>query len=312
MHATIRPPAVQQGSTVGIVATSSAVTGDELNRLTGYFHDRGYQVRTWPSATMATGYLAGPAEQRAADLMAAFADPDVSLIVPATGGKGAAQLLPLLDYDTIAAHPTVFTGMSDPSIIGNALLARAGLTSLHGPSGYDFFQRPVNTDTDTAFWHAVSGELQGTEVKGDQWRNVRGTGRVNGPVVGGHLGTVRALIGTPYLPPLEGAVLILEEVFVPWVAVDQALTHLRLAGAFNHISALLVGVPIDCDRADAPDATWDDMIVRCVGGDCPIITNVEFGHTARKIPLPLGGRISIDLDAAAPVLRYHDNLVTAS
>jgi muramoyltetrapeptide carboxypeptidase len=309
MRATVHPPAVEKGSTVGIVGTSSAVTVAELDLITGYFRDAGYEVRVWPSATTATGYLAGPAPARAADLMAAFADPDVSLIVPATGGKGAAQLLPLLDYDLIAAHPTVFTCLSDPSIIGNALLARSGLSTLHGPSGYDFFQRPVNTDTAAAFWHAVTGDLRDVALPGDGWRVVRGGGTTTGPVVGGHLGTIRALVGTAYLPALDGAVLILEDVFVPWVAIDEALTHLRLAGLFDHIGALVIGVPIDCDRGDAPDETFDDLIVRCVGGDFPIVTGVEFGHTARKIPLPLGGRITLDLDAASPGLRYLDSLV---
>ncbi|MEV4515186.1 LD-carboxypeptidase [Dactylosporangium sp. NPDC049525] len=83
---------------------------DELDGLVGYFRGRGYEVRVYPSAHASTGYAAGPAEQRAADLMAAFCRPDVGLIVPATGGQGAAQLLPLLDYDTIAARPTVLTG----------------------------------------------------------------------------------------------------------------------------------------------------------------------------------------------------------
>ena len=309
MHATIRPPALTPGATVALVGTSSAVKPDELHRLTGYFHHAGYQVKAWPAATKATGYLAGPPEQRAAELMEAFLDPDVALIVPVTGGKGGAQLLPLLDYDAIASHPTLFTGMSDPTVIGNALLARTGLTSLHGPSGYDFFQEPVNPETADAFWRAVTSDLRPHDITGDHWRVVRGSGTVTGPVIGGHLGTIRALIGTPYLPALTGSVLALEEVFVPWAAVDQALTHFRLAGLFDDIAALIVGVPVDCDRADAPDTTWDDMIVRCVGGTFPIITNVEFGHTARKIPLPLGGRITLELGTGSPVLRYRDNLV---
>jgi muramoyltetrapeptide carboxypeptidase len=139
------------------------------------------------------------------------------------------------------------------------------------------------------------------------WTGAAGQ-QVTGHVVGGHLGTVRALIGTPWMPNMTGAVL-LEEVFVPWVAVDQALTHLRLAGVFDQIAALVVGVPIDCARDDAPDDDWDEMVLRCTGGACPVITNVEFGHTARKIPFVLGGRLTLDLQAATPVLRYLDDLV---
>jgi muramoyltetrapeptide carboxypeptidase len=306
----VRPAAVRPADTVAIVSTSSPVSPEELDRLSRYFRQRGYGVAVAPGASAAAGYLAGPREQRAADLMAAFADPEVRLIVPATGGKGAAHLLELLDYEAIRANPKVFTSISDPSILGNAIYHRAGLVTLHGPSGYDFFQPEVNADTEAAFWQIVSGPVTGHEVKGDDWRVLRGAGRqVTGHVVGGHLGTIRALIGTPWVPDVTGAVLMLEEVFVPWVAVDQALTHLRLAGVFDRIAALVVGVPIDCAREDAPDADWDQMILRCVGGDCPVITNVEFGHTAHKIPLVIGGRVTLDLQTTSPVLGYLDDLV---
>jgi len=306
----VRPAAVRPGDTVAIVSTSSPVSQDQLDRLSRYFHERGYGVQVAPGADAATGYLAGPREQRAADLMAAFTDPAVRLIVPATGGKGAAHLLDLLDYEVIRANPKIFTGISDPPIVGNAIYHRAGLPALHGPSGYDFFQPEVDADTEAAFWQIVSGSVTGHKVKGDGWRVLRGSGQeTTGHVVGGHLGTIRALIGTPWMPDVRGAVLLAEEVFVPWVAVDQALTHLRLAGVFDQIAALVVGVPIDCPRADAPDEDWDQMILRCIGGTCPIITNVEFGHTARKNPFVIGGRVTLDLQAATPALRYLDDLV---
>jgi muramoyltetrapeptide carboxypeptidase len=312
MAARIRPPAAPPGSTVAVIGTSSPVSSAELDKVVAYFHSRGYEVRSYRSSTAATGYLAGPAKQRAADLNAAFADPDVRLIVPATGGKGAAQLLTLLDYDAIAANPTILTGMSDPSILLNAIHARTGLLTLHGPSGYDFFQRPVHEETAAAFFDAVTGVIAGREVAGGGWRVVRGVGAtVAGQVFGGHLGTIRALVGTNFLPDLDGAILILEEVFVGWVDIDAALTHLRLAGVFDQIAALMVGVPVETTRGDAPDQDWDDLIVRCVGGTFPVITDVEFGHTSRKIPLPIGGVIELQLHAARPVLRYCDDLVEA-
>ncbi|HEY7483619.1 MAG TPA: LD-carboxypeptidase [Streptosporangiaceae bacterium] len=295
---------------MAIVATSSPVRHAERDRLRRYFADRGYDVWLAPSTTVTPpGYLAGPRAQRAADLMAAFTDPTVTLIVPATGGKGAAHLLDLLDYDAIRANPKVFTGMSDPSILGNAIFHRAGLPTLHGPSGYDFFQPTVNTDTESAFWQIVATSIAGQEIPGADWHVVRGGGLITGRLLGGHLGTTRTLVGTHWMPDVTGAVLALEEVFVPWAAVDVALTHLRLAGVFDRIAALVVGVPVDCPRDDAPDRDWDEMILRCVGGDFPVVTNVEFGHTAHKIPLVIGGEVTLNLETSTPALRYVDALV---
>ncbi len=55
-----------------------------------------------------------------------FGDPEVSLVMPASGGTGAGHLVDLLDYQSIRAHPKLFTGFSNPSVLNNAILAAAG------------------------------------------------------------------------------------------------------------------------------------------------------------------------------------------
>jgi muramoyltetrapeptide carboxypeptidase len=313
MFIPIQAPAAAEGSTVAIVATSSPVSDSELDRLTGYFKSRGYHCREYPSTRAATGYLAGAALQRSADLMDAFLDPDVRLIVPATGGKGAAQLLSLLDYDAIAAHPTILTGMSDPSILLNAISARTRLLTLHGPSGFDFFQTDVNQVTVDGFFAAITTPIGGMEVSRDDWRVLRSTGAaVTGRVYGGHLGTNRALIGTPYAPDVDGAILILEEAFVSWADIDAALTHLRLAGIFGRIAALVVGAPVATEQGDSPDKTWDDLILRNVDADIPIVANVAFGHTPEKICLPIGGLVELGTAYGRGVLRFLEDFVRQS
>ena len=139
----VRPAAVRPGDTVAIVSTSSPVSHGRTRPAVAPLRRSAATRQGRGRCRGRTGYVAGPREQRAADLMAAFTDPDVRLIVPATGGKGAAHLLELLDFEVIRANPKVFTGISDPSILGNAIYHRAGLVTLHGPSGYDFFQPEV-------------------------------------------------------------------------------------------------------------------------------------------------------------------------
>jgi muramoyltetrapeptide carboxypeptidase len=304
------PRPVGHGDGVAIVSTSSPVSPSNLERIVRYFESRGHPVTITPHARTSTGYVAGPAADRAADLTAAFADPGVALVVPAEGGEGAASLLPLLDFDQICESCKVFVGLSDTSILANAIAARGGLAALHGPTGHSFAHPdPFTLDW---FWRLVSGPIAGQEVSGEAWRVPQGAGvAVTGPVFGGHLRTIRTLVGTGWMPDLRGAIFVVEEVDVTWAQIDSALTHLRLAGVFDEIAGLVVGAPRDCEQGDSPDERWDELILRASGVSCPVVTDAEVGHTARKFGLGMGCRVELDLTGERPLLRYAEDFVSA-
>ncbi len=307
----MKPRALQPGDRIGIVSTSSPVAADELDRLIAYLGGRGFETRVADGVLDRAGHLAGSAEQRAAGVHAMFADPEVSLVLPATGGTGAAHLVDLLDYELIRAHPKLFTAFSDPSVLTNSILAAASLPSVHGVSGFQFFGWPdVDEPTETAFWQLVSGPIAGLEVTGEGWRAYRAElPSVAGPVIGGNLWAVLAVAGTRWMPPTAGAILLLEDFITSFDEVDRRLTHLRLAGVFDDIAALVIGAPADWQAQDAPDASVDELVLRCVPGRFPVITGVPFGHQQTKIVFPVGCRVEFDLRGPRTVLRYRENLV---
>jgi muramoyltetrapeptide carboxypeptidase len=306
-----RPPAVRPGDTIGIVSTSSPVSEAELTRLAGYLRARGYRVKLADGAGERLGYFAGPPERRAAGVMAMFADPEVTMVLPASGGTGAHQLVDRLDYDVIRANPKVFAGFSNPTILNNSILAAAGLASLHGATGFQFFQPEIEPSTERGFWAMVSGPVAGTEVGGRSWRVHRRGHRgatVSGPVVGGNLWSCFPLVGTRWMPPAAGAILVLETPSATYEAIDLVLTQLRLAGILDQIAALVIGAPAGWEPEDAPDRDVDELILRAAAGTFPVVTNVPCGHQPRRIQFPIGCRVELDL--TAPVLRYVEDLVT--
>jgi muramoyltetrapeptide carboxypeptidase len=306
----LKPRAVQPGDVIGIVSTSSPVTADELGRVVAYLKGRGYRVKVADGVLDRVGYLAGSARQRAAGVLAMFGDPEVTLVMPATGGRGAGDLVDLLDYALIRAHPKVFTAFSDPSVLNNAILAGAGLASAQGVSGFDFFQPEVNKQDESEFWRMVSGTIAGKEVPGDGWRVYRaGRVAISGPVIGGTLRSVSALPGSRWMPPTSGAIVVLEQMIATYGQVESMLTQLRLAGVFDDIAALVIGAPDNWTAEDAADATTDDLVLRCVRGWFPVITGVPFGHQPGNIQFPIGCRIEFDLSGDRPVLRYLEDLV---
>lgn len=307
----VKPRAVRPGDCIGIVSTSSPVSAEELGQLARYLGGLGYRVRLAEGVGDRTGHFAGEARRRAAGVVSMFADPDVALVLPATGGTGASHLVDLLDYTLIRSHPKVFTGFSDPSILNNSILAAAGLPSVHGVSGLQFFDPAMAEPwTEAEFWAMVTGPIAGREIAGNDWRVPRANGRaVSGPAVGGTLSHFRSLVGTRWMPSTSGAILLIEKMTATFDDIDSALTHLRLAGVFDQIAALVIGAPADWPREDAPDADVDELILRCVGGSFPVITNVGFGHQARTIQFPIGCRVEFDLRTERPVLRYLEDLV---
>lgn len=307
----VKPRPLMPGDRIGIVATSSPVTAAELDRLAARLGERGYAVRVADGVLDRDGYLAGSAERRAAGVRQMFADPEVALVMPASGGTGAGHLVDLLDYTLIRVHPKLFTAFSNPSVLNNSILAAAGLPSVHGISGFQFFGWPTADEpTEAAFWRMVSGPIAGLEVTGDGWRVHRAASpAVSGPVVGGNLWELAAVAGTRWMPATAGAIVLVESVDTTFEEVDRLLTQLRLAGVFRGIAALVVGAPADWPAVGAPDQSPDELVLRCVRGEFPVITGVGFGHQQSKILFPVGCRVEFDLSGRQPVLRYLEDLI---
>src|SRR5687768_17598442 len=132
----VRPGRLRPGDTVGLVNPAGAlwepmnadIAAESLAVL-------GFKTKRGANLLARRGYFAGTDEQRAADLNAMFADPEVRAIHCVRGGWGSARLLPLLDWKTIERNPKILLGYSDITTLLLALHARTGLVTFHGPVG---------------------------------------------------------------------------------------------------------------------------------------------------------------------------------
>ena len=294
----IKPQRLRPGDTIGIVSTSSPVRRDALTRCSHFWKTQGYRVAVAPHVLADLGYRAGSAEDRAGDLMAMFRDAEVRAILPANGGRVASHLLPLLDYDAIRDNPKILLGLSDSSILTLAIHGRTGLVTFHGPTGDNFrfghlitftLRSMVRTLTDPA----PVGQMQ---PSGYPWTVLRGTGTVRGRLLGGHIGTIRSLLGTPFEPSWDGALLFLDEHIVWHQELDAALTHFRLAGVFGRISGLIFGrPPVELEPSRSFAESTEDVLLRlCDGYGFPILYGVDIGDTPETLTLPVGCLAEID------------------
>lgn len=130
-----------QINTIAIVSLSAGTIGEDfvkheldigIKRLREY----GADVRFMPNALKGIKYVKEHPQDRAADLIKAFADPDIDMILCAIGGDDTYRLLPyLFDNDELekVACDKVFLGFSDTTI-NHFMLFKLGINSFYGQS----------------------------------------------------------------------------------------------------------------------------------------------------------------------------------
>ncbi|MFF3347938.1 S66 peptidase family protein [Streptomyces sp. NPDC002779] len=97
----------------------------------------------------ATRRMGSSPQERAADIHAAFADPDIKAVIASIGGDDQITVLSFLDRDLIRANPKPFFGMSDNTNL-LAFLRATGIVSYHGGSVMCELGRPGAMHPQTA------------------------------------------------------------------------------------------------------------------------------------------------------------------
>src|SRR3546814_7258011 len=72
------------------------------------------------------------------------------------------------------------------------------------------------------------------------------SGKAVGRLLGGNLTVLAALVGTPYLPDFDGAILFLEDVDEAEHRIDRMLTQLALSGVLRRVAGVVFGQCINC------------------------------------------------------------------
>lgn len=303
-HSVIKSKALAPGATIGIVTPSEPVKEDDFNRALAYLDALGFHLYLGSHARERRGHLAGTDEQRAADLMTMFCNDSVDAIFCAAGGANSSRLLPLLDYDLITKHPKIFLGMSDPTALLCGIHARTGLITFHGPVVQYNMQGPMPALTNRYFQRALFTDKPVGVVEELGSQNVLRPGKAQGQLIGGNLTTLQQLLGTPYEPCWDGAILFWEDVCEQPHALDAKLTHFRNAGVFQRIAGMIVGILESCDEHDYEHMPQLVDIILELTGDAsfPVIIDVPFGHTDDKITMPIGAVAAIDTSTAVLTL----------
>jgi len=319
-------PRLNPGDTVGVITPSFPALrrfphrmAKAENTLKDHF---GLSVVYGPHAMGDAGWVSASGEERAEDLNTMFAAPEVKAIIAALGGDHSVEMLPFINWDLIRAHPKIFVGYSDVTVLHLAIHRMTGLVTFQGPSFIgEFGEFPdLLPFTANAFEAAVMSDRplgatpvseEWTEDEADWSTGADATyertmllnpgsvwirrGEAEGPLIGGCVESLQHLRGTPFWPDLKGAILLLETseeapspAFVASILADYAVM-----GVLAGVSGLIVGRPRSYSFEDHA------LLLRVLEEATrpfafPVLADIDFGHTAPMLTLPMGVRARLD------------------
>jgi muramoyltetrapeptide carboxypeptidase len=299
----LKPSAVAPDARVVVIAPASSSKPERLARGIEALRARGYDAEFSEYAQgRQPPYFSGTAEERLADLHAAFADPEVRAIFCTRGGYGSNYLLEDIDLDLIRENPKPLFGYSDMTAVQTWLLDELGLLSFHGPMvAADF--AVDNGVHDASLDASLDGDA--VVVGAAEGLRVLKPGQVKGVMYGGCLSILTASLGTRFAPQTEGKLLFLEDVGAKPYQIDRMLRQMVLAGKFDGVTGFIFGEMLECASPGTGPELLEQVILRVLDWfDGPIAIGLRSGHVShRNVTLPFGIEAELILEDE-PVLRY--------
>jgi muramoyltetrapeptide carboxypeptidase len=308
-RALLRPRSLRPGDRIALVAPASSYDEEAARRGAEILAAWDLSVEL-PARLEPVRYLAASDDERARQLTEAFTREEIAGIVAIRGGFGFSRLLGLFDPAVATAHPKMFVGYSDLTILLSRLSAEAGVVSFHGPMAASDLPRlgPDQLERFRRFLFGEDGWWAGGKL------GCRASGAAKGRLVGGCLSVIVTTIGTPYEIDTKGAVLFLEDVNESPYRIDRMLTHLSHAGKLAGVAAVVLGSFHGCGEEEEVLAIADEILSPL---RIPVVSGFDAGHGSGGAVLPIGCEVFVDADAGSiellePVFASHAASAPAS
>jgi muramoyltetrapeptide carboxypeptidase len=291
------------GDAIAVVSPASPAYSSRLQEKgVAALQDLGYRVI--PSRHLNNRHLlfAGKARDRAEDINKAFRDKSVKAIICAQGGCGTSQVLPYVDFASIAENPKIVIGYSDITALQVAIFNATGLVTFYGPMVATDFGKGLTKYTLSNLSRLLAETGETAELKNPRNRGVITlcSGKAEGLLAGGCLSIAVATLGTKYEIDTKDKILFFEDIDEKPHRIDRYLTHLIQAGKLDQATGLIFGTFSKCEYLSR-DVYYKSGITvldlvreRIVPLGIPAIYGLQFGHVRNKLTIPFGGQAFLD------------------
>ena len=305
------PQPLPADACIGVFAPSGVVNIPRLDAAVTALEAMGHRVIVAADIGAQWRSFAGTDDERLASFHAMLANPDIDMMMMARGGYGWSRLLHRVDWQAVGRSRKLFCGFSDFTAFSLGALAKANLVTCAGPgAAIDFGGADDNEDTQADHrytqahcWPVLRGEAVTTEPFACEHGYPAQT--ISGPIWGSNLSMLTHLIGTPFMPGIDGGILFIEEIAEQPYAIERMLLQLFHAGILQRQKALLFADFTDCEPAAGRFPYSMAHVVDTLRTllPFPVLTGLPFGHVAKKLTIPFG---------ADATLAIGDNVYTLS
>lgn len=297
---------------VRLIAPSMSLSENDKTKILQaekYFQSLGYSLTLGKYIFDKDSYFGcSSIKNRVEDLMNAFVDKNVEIIVCADGGYNVNQILPYLDYKIIKQNPKIIIGYSDITALIIAIMVKTNLTTYYGPmlSGFSsnneytlqYFEKilenkdfVIHSSKEIYDYKKVNNKMKQVILKNDGMKTIQ-NGKAFGKIIGGNLCTINLLQGTEYMPNLNDSILFLED------DADDFRNDVFLLEFDRNLESLLQ-LPnckikgIVFGRFQLCSNMTIDKLKTIIKNkkklkDIPIVYGADFGHTNPMFTIPIG------------------------
>lgn len=212
-------------------------------------------------------------------------DKTVKMIVFSKGGNNVIDILDNLDYELIKNNPKIYIGLSDLTIILNAIYKKTNLITFHHLIFKGILKNDFNKKAfiDMFFNH-------NKEIYFSKNVEVINKGLAKGTLIGGNLISFSKILNTGYMPDLNNSILFFEE--CDGVSKDE-VENILIKFKQNHVFDLCNGVILGNYSID--NNYFKNVFKKYV--DKPMIKCEDFGHYIYNLVLPIGAKVIFNADS---------------
>lgn len=297
----IRPPHLQKGDKIGIVATAKKVSETELSMAIETFRAWGLQPVLGNHLLGTENQFSGSDAERLEDLQAMLNDPEIKAIICARGGYGTTRIVDDVNFTALGTNPKWLIGFSDITALLFDLYNQH-VESVHGIMA-GLFHKPNRAESIESL-HKI---LFGDEIVIDApFHPFNRPGEVNGRVIGGNLSIICNLIGTASDIDYNDVILFIEDLDEYLYHVDRMMVQLKRAGKLRQIKGLVVGDMSDMRDNEIPFGSnaYEIIAAHIQSFSFPVAFGFPIGHEAKNIAVPCGRVATLRVEKDSSILRF--------